>query len=192
MIDVIKSISSMGIEMLLYSILLTLILLIHFCHIEDLLKADTLLDYEDLVFLSHIHFTCFIPKGSGMSWVIERLNLFFVFHVPQEEKLWRGWLLHKDTDLIHIQTSRSHLFNFWLLIVFAYAKVEILYLQIFFIKLKVPDVTFVPEEYVFIVHGVAVETFDEVFVHVLGVWVAWIKLFVWVNKLLVESIRLLL
>ena len=46
------------------------------------------------------------------------------------------------------------------------------------IKLKVPDVTFVPEEYVFIVHGVAVEIFDEVFVHILGVGVAWIKLFV--------------
>jgi hypothetical protein len=82
MINVVKSVASVGIKMLLHSILLTFFHVVYLRHIKDLLKANTLLDYEDLIFLSHVDFTFFVPEDSRMARVIEGLDLFLVFGVP--------------------------------------------------------------------------------------------------------------
>lgn len=62
----------------------------------------------------------------------------------------------------------------------------------FFVKLEIPDVTFVPEEYVFVVHGIAIKTLVEVFVFEFGILVVWIELFMRVEKFLIELAGLLL
>ena len=125
------------------------------------LKHCSLWSKIDSVLLCWVDISFATPEDPGLFSMVKRFNLNVFLNIPNRKKVWCFWLHHSNGYFVTMAT-RPH-FPYLCQFIFR-GNVEAKSLNLVLKQASVPDLTWVPEEDVMIVHRETIHTFAKLWV----------------------------